>query len=103
MPDNLHLTLILSSHMYPIVDILCSSPAMNTHSRKWNIAIQNPMDHLDNNALNIQYFFAFPNTMDNDDIVQIIQSDTTSYDLQELDKEHYTEWKRVNVNNARAR
>ena len=50
--------------MYPIVNLLCSSPTMNTCSRKWNIAIANPMDHLDNKALNIQYFFALPNTME---------------------------------------
>ena len=89
--------------MYPIVDIVCSSPAMNTCSRKWNIAIQDPMEYLDNDALNIQYFFALPNTMDSHKIVQVIQSNTTSYDLQDLDKNDITEWRRVKVKNARAK
>ena len=61
------------------------------------------MEHLDNDTLDIQYFFALPSTMDSDDVVQIIQSDTTSYNLQELDEEDYAEWKRVKVNNARVR
>ena len=73
--------------MYPIVDILCSSSDMNTCSRKCNITIQDPMEYLDNDTLDIQYFFALPNTMDNHKIVQVIQSDTTSYNLQDLDEE----------------
>ena len=76
---------------------------MNTHSRKWNIAIQDPMEYLNNDTLNIQYFFALPNTMDNCKIVQVIQSNTTSYDLQDLDKEDIIEWRRVKVENARAK
>ena len=39
--------------MYPIVDILCSSLTMNTHSKKQNIAHQDPMEHLDNDALDM--------------------------------------------------
>ena len=85
--------------MYPIVDILC----MNAHYRKQNITIQNAMDHLDNNALNIQYFFTLPNTMDNHKIVQVIQSDTTTYDLQDLDAGDIAEWRRVKSKNARAK
>ena len=89
--------------MYPIVDILCFCPAMNTHSKKWTIAIQNPMDHLNNDALNQQYFFSLPNTLDTKDVVQVIQSNTTSYDLQELDEEDFTEWRRMKKEYARAR
>ena len=89
--------------MYPIFDILCSSPTMNTHSRKWNITIQDPMEHLDNETLNIQYFFALTNTIDNHKIVQVIQSDTTSYDLQDLDEEDITEWRRVKTKNVRVK
>ena len=68
---------------------------MNTHSRKQNIAIQDPVEYLDNDALNIQYSFALPNTMDNHKIVQVIQSNTTSYNLQDLDEEDLTELRRV--------
>ena len=61
------------------------------------------MEHLDNEALNIQYFFTLPNTMDNHEIVQVIQSNTTSYNLQDLDEEDITEWRRVKEKNVRAK
>ena len=61
------------------------------------------MDHLDNEALDIQYFFTLPNTLDNHEIVQVIQSDTTSYDLQDLDKGDITEWRKVKAKNVRAK
>ena len=61
------------------------------------------MEHLDNGALDIQYFFTLPNTLDNHGIVQVIQSNTTSYDLQDLSEEDIAEWKRVKVKNVRLR
>ena len=61
------------------------------------------MEHLDNEALNIQYFFTLPNTMDNHEIVQVIQSNTTSYSLQDLDEKDITEWRRVKAKNVRAK
>ena len=76
---------------------------MNTHSKKWNIAIPNPMEHLNDDTLDQQYFFALPNTLDNNDVVQLIQSDTTYYDLQELEKEDFAEWRRMKAEEARAR
>ena len=76
---------------------------MNTCSRKWNTAIQDQMEYLDNDALNIQYFFALPNAMDNNDIVQVIQSNTTSYNLQDLDEEDIAEWRRVKAKDVRAK
>ena len=86
--------------MYSIVDILCSSPTMNTHSKKQNITIQDPMEHLNNDALDVQYFFTLPNTIDNHNIVQVIQSNMTSYNLQDLDEEDLAEWRRVKVRNG---
>ena len=58
------------------------------------------MDHLDNEALNIQYIFTLPNTLDNHEIVQVIQSDTTSYNLQDLNKADIADWRRIKKNNA---
>ena len=49
-------------------DMLCLM-ILTTHSRKWNIMIQDPMEYLDDNALDTQYFFALPNTLDDHDIV----------------------------------
>ena len=75
---------------------------MNTRSKKQNIAIPNPMEHLDNDALDQQYFFTLPNVLDNDEIVQPIQSDTIFYDLKELEEEDFTEWKRMKEEESRA-
>ena len=78
---------------------------MNTHSKKWNITIQHPIDHLGDGqgALDLCYFFALPNTMDNHEIVQVIQSATTLYDLQDLNEEDITEWRKVQKKIAQVR
>ena len=47
---------------------------MNTHPKKQNVTIPDPMDHLNDDALDQQYFVALPNTLDTDDVVQVIQS-----------------------------
>ena len=81
--------------MCPIVNIICSSPAMNTHSRKQNIPLFNPNQLANGDgALNIHYFFTLPNTMDNHEIIQVIQSNTTAYDLQDPDEYSITDWRR---------
>ena len=61
------------------------------------------MNHLDDDALNQQYFFTLPNTLENDDVVQVIQSDTTSYDLQELGQVDFTEWRRMKAEESKLR
>ena len=76
---------------------------MNTCSKKWNITIHNPMDHLDDDALNQQYFFTLPSTLDSDDIVQLIQLDTISNDLADLEEEDFTEWRRMKEEELRTR
>ena len=76
---------------------------MNTHSKKWNITIPNPMEHIDDDALNQQYFFVLPNTLDTDDVIQLIQSDTISYGLQELEEEDFAEWRRMKAEELRTR
>ena len=90
--------------MYPIIDIICSSPTMNTRSKKWHI-IQNPINQLGNGygALDIHPFFTLPNTMDNHKIVQVIQSDITTYNLQYLNEEDITDCRRIKKKNARVR
>ena len=88
---------------YPIADILCSSPAMNTHSKKQNIAIPDPMDHLDDDALNQQYFFTLLSSLDPNNVVQLIQPDTISYNLADLEEEDFAEWRRMKEEESRAR
>ena len=65
--------------------------------------IQDPMEYLDDNTLDIQYFFALPNTMDDHKVVWVIQGDTTSYDLQDLQEEDIAEWRKMKVKEARAK
>ena len=90
--------------MYPIVNIICSSPAMNTCSKKRNV-VQHPINQLGNGygALDIHYFFTLPNTMDNHEIVQVVQSDTSTYDLQDLNEEDITDWRRIKKKNVQVR
>ena len=76
---------------------------MNTHSKKWNITIHDLMDHLDDDALDQQYFFALPSSLDPDDVVQLIQPDTISYNLADLEEEDFTEWRRMKEEESRAR
>ena len=61
------------------------------------------MDHLDDDALNQQYFFTLPSTLDSDDIVQLIQLDTISNDLADLEEEDFTEWRRMKEEELRTR
>ena len=65
---------------------------MNTHSKKQNIAIPDPMAHIYDDALDQQYFFALPSSLDPNDVVQLIQPDMISYDLADLEEEDFAEW-----------
>ena len=76
---------------------------MNTHSKKWDIAIPDPMAHLDDDALDQQYFFTLPSSLDPDDVIQLIQTDTISYDLADLEEEDFAEWRRMKEEESRAR
>ena len=76
---------------------------MNTRSKKQNITIPNPMDHPDDDALDQQYFFTLSNSLDSDDVVQLIKPDTISYDLTDLEEEDFTEWRRMKEEESRAR
>ena len=76
---------------------------MNTCSKKWNIVIQDPMAHIDNDALDQQYFFALPSSLDPDNVVQLIQPDTISYNLADLEEEDFTEWRWMKEEESRAR
>ena len=91
--------------MYPIVNIVASSPAMDTRSKKVHL----PDDHLINNyfkngmaILNTHYFFfTLPNSLDGNPYVHLLQQSTCLYDIQDLDPEDIAEWKRKKKNWAR--
>ena len=61
------------------------------------------MAHLDDDALNQQYFFTLPSSLDPDNVIQLIQQDTISYDLADLEEEDFAEWRRMKEEESRAR
>ena len=61
------------------------------------------MVHLDDDALNQQYFFTLPSSLDPDNVIQLIQQDTISYDLADLEEEDFAEWRRMKEEESRAR
>ena len=61
------------------------------------------MDHLNDDTLDQQYFFALPSSLDSDNVVQLIQPDTISYDLTDLEEEDFAEQKRMKKEELRAR
>ena len=89
------------NHLHLIVDVLCSAPAFNTCSKKRNILFQNGVEDLHDDSINIQYFFALPNSLNDDTIIQVIQQDTTCYNLQELDEQSVVQWKEMKKNKVR--
>ena len=83
--------------MYPIVNILCSPLTMNTHSWKWNIAIQSTWTTLPstfNISLHSQTLWI---------TIQVIQGDMTSYDLQDIDEDNIAGWRKMKVKEVRAK
>ena len=76
---------------------------MSTCSKKRNITIPDLMTHLGNDSLDQQYFFPLPNTLDDDDVIQLIQSDTVFYNLHQLEEEDFTEWRRMKAEEVRMR
>ena len=76
---------------------------MNTRSKKRNIAIPDPMAHINDDASDQQYFFALPSSLDSDDVVQLIQPDTISYDLADMEEEDFAECRWMKEEELRAR
>ena len=68
-----------------IVHIIHSAPSMNTRSQKKN-ALSAAGPQFGHGDIDSQkYFFALPNTLDDNSYVHLVQQDTTLYDLQDLD------------------
>ena len=87
-----------------IVQIIYSTPLMNTRSQK-KLAQQKPM-HPQFGPGDIdsqKYFFTLPNTIDDNLFIHLVQQDTTLFDLQDLDHEDLANHKRAKRNIARQR
>ena len=86
--------------MYPIVDIVASPPAMNTHSKKVHLPDDHPVNNYFENGMAIlhtrYFFFTLPNSLDDDHYIHLLQQSTCLYDIQDLDPEDIAEWKRKN-------
>ena len=81
--------------MFPIVEIVMTPPAMNTHSKKCQLPL--PADQLneENFLLDTNNFFTLPNMLDDHTYIHIIQRDTCLYDIQDLDPEDIAERMRI--------
>ena len=68
-----------------IVHIIHSAPSMNTHSQKKNtLSAAGPQ--FGHGDIDLQkYFFALPNTLDDNSYVHLVQQETSLFDLQDLD------------------
>ena len=68
-----------------IVHIIHSAPSMNTRSQKKNAlsAARPQFGHGDIDSQ--KYFFALPNTLDDNSYVHLVQQETSLFDLQDLD------------------
>ena len=87
-----------------IVQILHSTPLMNTRSEK-KVAQQNPMaaQFAQGEVDSRQYFFTLPNSLDNNLFIHMVQQDTTMFDLQELTHEELKNHRQAKKDLARAK
>ena len=87
-----------------IVQILHSTPLMNTPSQK-KLAQQNPMNpQFGQGDINSQqYFFTLPNTINDNLFVHLVQQNTPLFNLQDLDHEDLANHKRAKRNIVRTR
>ena len=76
---------------------------MNTCSKKRNITNPELMEHIGNDSLDQEYFFTLPSSLDDADVVQLIQSNTHSYNLANLEEDDFSEWKRMKAEEAKLR
>ena len=79
-----------------IVEIIYTTPSMNTRSKKRGIVIDpGHQQHFGIGLLNSQqYFFTLPNTLDDNSFVHMVQVGTPLYDLQDLDQVDIDDHKR---------
>ena len=80
--------------MYPRVHINYSSPMMNTCSKKAIHAIAH--DDITSHGAETDdtlHFFALPNTLDGEEIVQLLQNDTHTYQLTQCGNGMVNYWK----------
>ena len=93
--------------MYPIVDIMVSPPAMNTHSKKCYLPHDHPIHNYSEDGMVIldtrYYFFILRNTLDDHNYVHMVQWDTCLYNLQDLEPEELAERKRIQKDQVRRR
>ena len=93
--------------MYPIAEIMASSPTINTRSKKQHLPHDHPIHQNIKDGMEIlnttHYFFTLPNTLDNHMYIYLVQRDTWLYDLQDLEPENLSERMRIKKNQVRRR
>ena len=85
--------------MYPIVETMASSPAMDTCSKKQHLPHNHAIHQNFENGMAIvntaYYFFTLPNTLDDHTYIHLVQQDTCLYNFQDLQPGELTEQKRI--------
>ena len=79
---------------------------MNTHSKKHQLPIEHPTQHLEDGILLIDthhHFFTLPNMLDNHTYVRMVQRDTCLYNIQDLEPEEITKRLQIKKKQVRAR
>ena len=80
--------------MFPIVEIVPTPPAMNTHSKKCILPIHHPNHQIDDEMILLDthhHFFTLTNSLDNHMFVHMVQRDTCLFDIQDLEPEELAE------------
>ena len=68
-----------------IVQIIYTTPSMNTRSKKRNVLNPAEPNFGHSEVKSLQYFFTLPNTLDDNSYVHLVQENTSLFDLQDLD------------------
>ena len=95
--------------MCPIVNIICSAPAQNTCSQRWALLQNLPPTLLhqqvvDNGETLVHFhYFALPNNLDHNLIIQIPTNDTSLYQFQYAGKGVIKQWRQAKNERVRKR
>ena len=83
--------------MHPLVKINYTSPTMNTHSYKKAIcaAVEPSYEDDFEETDNVLHYFSLLNSLNNNIIIQVLQNNTATYQLEQYGDEMVNYWKEV--------
>ena len=99
----------LHCSMCPIVNIIYSTPALNTHSHQRALLqninpIEAQQDAVEQGVTNdFLHYFTLPNNLDHNSIVRLPMNDTNLYQLQHAGEDVINEWREAKKEKVRKR